>query len=86
MGQEEDVSYLKRFSVAAGTKVKLRDIDPGFKDKHKSRAEAAEEIEKDRKKLRGLQELLYSDGKGSLLTVSSRFSGSVRVTCGSARA
>jgi PPK2 family polyphosphate:nucleotide phosphotransferase len=61
------VSYLKRFQVAAGSKVKLKDIDPGFKDKHESHAEAAEEIEQDRKKLRGLQELLYSDGRGSLL-------------------
>jgi polyphosphate kinase 2 (PPK2 family) len=66
-GSGGDVSYLKRFRVAAGSKVKLRDIDPGFKDEHESHAEAAEEIEEGRKKLRGLQELLYSDGKGSLL-------------------
>ena len=61
------MGYLKRFRVAPGSKVKLKDIDPGFKDKHENHAEAAEEIEQDRKKLRGLQELLYSDGRGSLL-------------------
>jgi PPK2 family polyphosphate:nucleotide phosphotransferase len=61
------VGYLKRFRVAAGSKVKLKDIDPGFKDEHENHAEAADEIERDRKKLRGLQELLYSDGRGSLL-------------------
>ncbi len=66
-GQEEDVSYLKRFRVAAGDKVKLRDIDPGFTDEHESHAHAAEEIEQDRKKLRELQQLLYSDGSGSVL-------------------
>ncbi len=61
------MGYLKRFRVAPGSKVKLKDIDPGFKDEHESHAEAGEEIEQDRKKLRGLQELLYSDGRGSLL-------------------
>jgi PPK2 family polyphosphate:nucleotide phosphotransferase len=61
------MGYLKRFKVAAGSEVKLKDVDPGFKDDHESHAAAAEEIEKDRKKLRELQELLYSDGRGSLL-------------------
>ncbi len=58
---------LKRFRVAAGSQVKLKDIDPGFKDEHESHDEAVDEIEQDRGKLRALQELLYSDGRCSLL-------------------
>jgi PPK2 family polyphosphate:nucleotide phosphotransferase len=66
-GREEHVNYLEQFRVAAGSKVRLRDIDPAFKDAQDTHAHAAEEIERDRKKLRGLQELLYADGRGSLL-------------------
>jgi len=36
--------------VTPGSKVKLKDIDPGFKDRHESHNEAIEEIEQDRKK------------------------------------
>ena len=57
------MKYINRFRVAPGSKVKLKDIDPGFKDHHESHKEAAEEIEQDRKKLRELQELLYADGQ-----------------------
>ena len=46
------MKYVNRFRVAPGSKVKLKDIDPGFKDHHESHKEAAEEIEQDRKKLR----------------------------------
>ena len=61
------MKYVNRFKVAPGSKVKLKDIDPGFKDHHESHKEAAEEIEQDQKKLRELQELLYADGRCSLL-------------------
>ncbi len=61
------MKYVKRFRVAPGSKVKLKDIDPTFKDHHKSHKEAAEEIEEYQKKLRVLQELLYADGRCSLL-------------------
>ena len=47
--------------------MKLADIDPGFKDHHESHKEAAEEIEHDQQKLRALQDLLYADGRCSLL-------------------
>ena len=50
-----------------GSKVKLKDIDPGFKDHHESHKEAAKAIEHDRKKLCELQDLLYADGMCSLL-------------------
>ena len=61
------MKYLNRFRVKPGSKVKLKDIDPGSKDHHESHKEAAKEIEQDQTKLRGLQELLYADGSCSLL-------------------
>jgi PPK2 family polyphosphate:nucleotide phosphotransferase len=61
------MNYVKRFKVSPGSKVKLKDIDPGFRDQHENRKEAFKEIEKYRTKLRDLQELLYADGQCSLL-------------------
>ena len=61
------MKYLNRFKVPPGSKVKLNDIDPGFKGHHDSHKEVIEEIEQDQKKLRNLQELLYADGRCSLL-------------------
>jgi PPK2 family polyphosphate:nucleotide phosphotransferase len=61
------MKYTKRFRVEPGSKVKLEDIDPGFKDHHESHKEAAEEIAQDQTKLRQLQELIYADGRCSLL-------------------
>src|ERR1700690_2048439 len=61
------MKYVNRFKVAPGSKVKLKDIDPGFKDHHEGHKDAAEEIEHDQTKLRELQELLYADGRCSLL-------------------
>jgi PPK2 family polyphosphate:nucleotide phosphotransferase len=62
------MNYLDRFRVKPGTKVKLAEIDPGFKDHHhESHKHSAKEIEKDREKLRALQELLYADGRCSVL-------------------
>ncbi len=61
------MKYVKRFEVAPGTKVLLKNIDPAFKDQHKSGAAATEEIERDRDKLRSLQQRFYADGRRSLL-------------------
>ena len=61
------MKYVNRFRVEPGSKVKLKDIDPGSKDHHESHKEVAKEIEQDQTKLRGLQELLYADGGCSLL-------------------
>ena len=61
------MKYVKRFRVKPGSKVKLKDFDPGFTDHHESHKEAADEIKQYRKKLRNLQELLYGDGRCSLL-------------------
>ena len=61
------MKYVKRFRVAPGSKVQLKDIDPGFKDHHESHKDAAKEIEQYQTKLRELQELLYAEGRCSLL-------------------
>ncbi len=61
------MNYVERFKVQPGTEVKLKDIEPSFKDRHDGHKEAAEEIEHYQKKLRELQELLYADGRCSLL-------------------
>jgi PPK2 family polyphosphate:nucleotide phosphotransferase len=61
------MKYLNRFRVHPGDKVRLKDIDPGFKGQHESHKEAAKEIERDREKLRSLQALLYADRSHSLL-------------------
>ena len=62
------MKYVERFGVVPGSKVRLKDIDPGFKDtQHESHKKAADELEQDRTKLRELQDLLYADGQCSLL-------------------
>ncbi len=61
------MSYVERFRVPPGTSVKLKDFDPGFKDSHESHKEAAKEIEHYQQRLRELQELLYADGRQSVL-------------------
>ena len=61
------MKYSERFRVSPGGSVKLQEIDPGFKGHHEGRQEAAKELKHDRKRLRALQELLYADGRRSLL-------------------
>jgi PPK2 family polyphosphate:nucleotide phosphotransferase len=61
------MNYTNRFKVVPGTRIKLNDIDPGFKGQHAKHKEAIEEMEHDRKRLRELQELLHSDRSCSLL-------------------
>ena len=61
------MKYLERFKVAPGTRVTLKDIDPGFTDHHKKHNDAAEEIEHYGQKLRELQNLLYAERRRSLL-------------------
>ncbi len=61
------MNYLERFKVEPGSKVKLKDVDPSFKDGHESHESAAEETAHYAKKLRELQDLLYAQRKHSLL-------------------
>lgn len=61
------MNYLQQFLVKPGAKVRLCDIDPDFKDKHKSKKTALKIIERNDARLRELQELLYAEHKRSLL-------------------
>ena len=61
------MNYRNRFRVLPGSGVKLKDIDPAFKDHHKSHKQAAQEIAHYQDKLRELQELLHAEGRRSLL-------------------
>ena len=61
------MNYSEQFKVAPGSKVRLKDIDPSFKGDHENNKAAAEETEHYQKKLRDLQDLLYAEGKHSLL-------------------
>jgi PPK2 family polyphosphate:nucleotide phosphotransferase len=61
------MKYTERFRVVPGTKVKLTKLDTKFTAHHESHKDAADEIEKDRKKLLELQERLYADGQAAVL-------------------
>jgi len=61
------MNYSERFKVKPGSRVKLRDIDPAFKDHHESHSTAAEEMEHYRKRLYELQNLLSAERRRSLL-------------------
>jgi PPK2 family polyphosphate:nucleotide phosphotransferase len=61
------MSYLERFRVHPGARVRLADIDPSFKDRHEDQEAAAAEIEQYRKRLVDLQEMLFVERRRSLL-------------------
>ncbi|HXZ47777.1 MAG TPA: polyphosphate kinase 2 family protein [Usitatibacter sp.] len=61
------MSDLDRFRVKPGSKLALKDFDPGFKDRHEEHKEALEEIERCQQRLRALQDLLYAERRHSLL-------------------
>lgn len=61
------MSYIDRFKVRPGSRLRLADIDPAFSSRYESEEEAADEIKEFRKRLWTLQELLYVERKRSLL-------------------
>ena len=63
------MDYRKQFRVKPGEKLRLNKIDPGYKDKHESDAQAKEETEHFLKKLARQQDLLYAEHKHSVLVV-----------------
>jgi len=63
------MDYRQDFVVKPGTKIRLHEIDPGYKGKHVSEDKAQTEIEKYRAKLAQLQYLLYAEKQHSLLIV-----------------
>jgi PPK2 family polyphosphate:nucleotide phosphotransferase len=63
------MDYRKLFAVEPGTRVKLADFDPGYHGEHLTEAEAKTETEKYRDQISKLQDLLYAEGRHSLLIV-----------------
>lgn len=62
-------NFVKKLIVKPGSRIKLRDIDPGYHDHHESHEEAAPEIQSHIKKIDELQYLMYAERKHSLLIV-----------------
>lgn len=58
------MKYIDRFRVTPGSEVKLKDVDPDYNKDHK---DAAANLEKYKKRLSELQELLYAGHQQSLL-------------------
>ncbi|MCA0304101.1 MAG: polyphosphate kinase 2 family protein [Proteobacteria bacterium] len=63
------MDYARHFAIAPGQKVKLKDIDPGFRDKHENPESAAAEIAAHLDRLTKLQYTLYAEKAHSLLIV-----------------
>jgi PPK2 family polyphosphate:nucleotide phosphotransferase len=63
------MDYRKKFRVEPGSKVRLRDVDADYTDKHASEADAKEQIDEDAERLRKLQDVLYAEDKRSLLII-----------------
>lgn len=63
------MDYTNQFIIEPGRKVKLKDIDPGFRGKHESSAHATPEIADNLETLRKLQYALYAERAHSLLIV-----------------
>jgi len=61
------MDYQECFFVKPGSRVKLKDIDPGFKDGNKDAGSEATEMDRYRQRLRELQELLSAGKQHSLL-------------------
>ena len=61
------MSYPPQFKIEPGRPVKLAEFDPAFKGHHEAHSAAAAEIEHYNQRLRVLQELLYAEGRRSLL-------------------
>ncbi len=57
----------QHFKVGPAERVKLAEVDPAYKGHHPNHASAAEEIEHYSQRLRALQDLLYAEGRRSLL-------------------
>jgi PPK2 family polyphosphate:nucleotide phosphotransferase len=63
------VDYGKKFKVEPNSKVKLAEIDAGYKGEHEDKDSAQPELEKHAKRLHDLQYLMYAENKRSLLII-----------------
>jgi PPK2 family polyphosphate:nucleotide phosphotransferase len=55
--------------VQPGSRVNLSEFDPGFSAVYRKKSETKEELERNAKRLRELQQVLWAEGKHSLLIV-----------------
>ncbi|HEY5341780.1 MAG TPA: hypothetical protein VIK27_12195 [Candidatus Aquilonibacter sp.] len=61
------MDYRKQFLVEPGQRVRLKDVDPGFKDKHVGKSDTVKQTQADDEALHNLQYLLYAEHRRSLL-------------------
>ena len=62
-------SYVERYRVAPGSRVRLHEIDPDHTGGHEKKKDAQDEIARDEDALRRLQYLLYAQHEHALLIV-----------------
>jgi PPK2 family polyphosphate:nucleotide phosphotransferase len=63
------LDYRKKLIVKPGSKVRLKDIDPGYHGKHETEEAAAEDLNANVARLTALQYRLYAERKHALLIV-----------------
>jgi PPK2 family polyphosphate:nucleotide phosphotransferase len=63
------MDYRKQFLVGPNARVKLSKIDPSYHGKHLTEAQAKAQTEKHREKVARLQDMMYSEGRHSLLII-----------------
>lgn len=69
------MDFRSKFLVKPGSKVRLKDIDPGFHGNHESEEAAAQDLERYKNNLTALQRLLYGDRSRALLIVLQGIDG-----------
>jgi len=67
--EQPRMDYRKKLIVAPGEKIRLKDVDPAFRGRHETEAEAAQDLAENVARLTHLQYLLYAEKKHSLLIV-----------------
>jgi PPK2 family polyphosphate:nucleotide phosphotransferase len=63
------MNYAKRFEVAPNSRIRLDEIDAGYKGEHEDKHTAQSELDEYSKRLTELQFLMYAENKRSLLIV-----------------
>lgn len=63
------MNYGRKFRVGPNSKVKLDEIDAGYRGKYKDKDSVQSELEKYSQRLRDLQYLVYAENKQSILII-----------------
>jgi PPK2 family polyphosphate:nucleotide phosphotransferase len=61
------MNYVEQFRLAPESRVRLREVNAGFKDRHEDKESAQQEVAHYAQRLAELQHLLYAEGRRSLL-------------------